>query len=461
MKPIISIDDDPQHQTNCLTTPEQVNQMVIERENIRLKQELASSRASLQAIIEQQEFTNQALQTANEEILTSNEELQSINEELETSQEELRVTNQELQTINEELNNRNGDLGHLNNDLQNLLSSINIPILMLDGGLRIRRFTFLAQSIFNLILPDLGRPFSDIQPNISIPNLSESIITVIDTLETIEQEVQDRTGYWYSLRIRPYRTIDNQIDGVVISLIDIDSLKRNAMLIEAARDCAEMAEYQCQTSLAEKEVLLREIHHRVKNNLQIVSSLLSLQSNRSSDLRVMAILQDSQSRIRAMALIHEVLYQSSNLAALNFCKYIQTLTNNLFASHNIDRSKITLRIEIEPDVTIDIDRAVLCGLMISELVTNAFKHGFVGDSAEPTLRERHGEIAIGLTTSNDNLLTLSISNNGQKLPLDFDINRVRSMGLNLVISLVKQIKGNLQVETGNITIFKLIFPLSG
>jgi two-component system, chemotaxis family, CheB/CheR fusion protein len=173
-------------------------------------------------------------------------------------------------------------------------------------------------------------------------------------------------------------------------------------LIVDHRDLAEMKpirsiddDPQHQTN---KEVLLREIHHRVKNNLQIVSSLLSLQSNRSSDLGVMAILQDSQSRIRAMALIHEVLYQSSNLAALNFCKYIQTLTNNLFASHNIDRSKITLRIEIEPDVTIDIDQAVLCGLMISELVTNAFKHGFAGNLP--------GEIAIELMISDDNFLTL-------------------------------------------------------
>jgi two-component sensor histidine kinase len=383
--------------------------------------------------------------------LTSNEELQSINGELETFQAELQATNEELRTINEELNNRNLELGHLNNDLQNLLSSINIPIVMLDGELRIRRFTVLAQSIFNLIPADLGRSFSDIRPNISISDLGESIIAVIDSLVTIEQEVQDRSNHWYSLRIRPYRTIDNRIDGVVISLIDIDSLKRNATLIEAARDYATAAENQCQTSLTEKEVLLREIHHRVKNNLQIVSSLLSLQSNRSNDIQVINILQDSQSRIRAMALIHEIFYQSPNLAALNFCEYIQILVNNLFASYEIDRSQIAFRISSPGAVTIDIDRAVLCGLMISELVTNAFKHGFAGDLT--------GEIAIELTIDN-NILTLSVSNNGQKLPPDFDVYQVKSMGLNLVISLVKQIKGVLKVETDTMTIFKLIFPLS-
>ncbi len=383
--------------------------------------------------------------------MTSNEELQSINGELETFQAELQATNEELRTINEELNNRNLELGHLNNDLQNLLSSINIPIVMLDGELRIRRFTVLAQSIFNLIPADLGRSFSDIRPNISISDLGELIIAVIDTLATIEQEVQDRSGHWYSLRIRPYRTIDNRIDGVVISLIDIDSLKRNAKLIEAARDYAKAAENQCQISLSEKEVLLREIHHRVKNNLQIVSSLLSLQSNRSKDLQVMTMLQDSQNRVRAMALIHEILYQSPNLAALNLCKYIQILVKNLFDSHHIDRSQIALNIDIQTGVTIDIDRAVLCGLMINELVTNALKHGFVGNI--------HGEIAIKLMISDDNFLTLSVANNGQTLPSDFDIHKVQSMGLNLVISLIKQLKGNLKVETGSITTFKLIFPL--
>jgi two-component system, chemotaxis family, CheB/CheR fusion protein len=214
-------------------------QRTLDLENSQLKQELATTREYLQAIIEEQESTNQALQVANEEILSSNEELQSTNEELETSQEELQATNEELHTINEEINSRNLDLGQINNDLQNLLGSINIPILMLDGQLRIRRFTSLAQQIFNLIPTDLGRPFSDIQPNINIPHLGESILATIDTLTTIEQEVQDRTGRWYSLRIRPYRTIDNRIDGVVIGLIDIDSLKRSRTSLEDGRDYAD------------------------------------------------------------------------------------------------------------------------------------------------------------------------------------------------------------------------------
>ncbi len=218
--------------------PKKVKQTVVEQEQARLQQELVTAREYLQAVIKEQESTSQAFQVANEEILSSNEELQSTNEELETSQEELQATNEELHTINEELNSRNTELGQLNNDLQNLLSSINIPILMLDGELRIRRFTALAQQMFNLIPTDLGRPFSDIQPNIIIPDLGASIATTIETLTTREEEIQDRTGAWYSLRIRPYRTLDNRIDGVVIGLIDIDALKRSATKIEAARDYA-------------------------------------------------------------------------------------------------------------------------------------------------------------------------------------------------------------------------------
>jgi two-component system, chemotaxis family, CheB/CheR fusion protein len=414
-----------------------VKQTEWERENIRIQQELTATREYLQAIIQEQESTNQAVQVANEEILSSNEELQSANEELETSQEELHATNEELHTINEELHSRNFDLGQVNNDLQNLLSSINIPILMLDGELRIRRFTALAQPIFNLIPTDLGRPFSDIQPNILIPNLSILIAETIDTLTTREQEVQNRTGNWYVLRIRPYRTIDNRIDGVVIGLIDIDSIKQ--------------AESQCQTSLAEKEVLLREIHHRVKNNLQIVSSLLSLQSNRSENTQISAILQDSQDRVQAMALIHEILYQSTNLAALNFGEYLHTLVQNLFASHSIDRSAISLVVNVQAGLIIDVDRAVLCGLIISELVTNALNHGFGGN--------RQGEIAVELTTRVDQLIQLSVANNGQELPADFDIDQIRSMGLNLVKSLVKQIKGELLVKTGATTTFNITFPI--
>jgi two-component system, chemotaxis family, CheB/CheR fusion protein len=218
----------------------------LEQENGRLRQELAAAiqertatQEYLQAVIQEHEHGNQDLKVANEEILSSNEELQSTNEELETAKEEIQATNEELSTTNEELRRRNAELYQLNNDLTNFLASTNIPILMLTNDLRIRRFTPVAQRLFNFIPTDAGRPLSDIRTNLNIPNLEPLISEVLDTLSIKELEVQTEAGYWYLLRIRPYRTIENQIDGVVLVLLDIDALKRSSDAVEAARAYAE------------------------------------------------------------------------------------------------------------------------------------------------------------------------------------------------------------------------------
>ncbi|MEB3338431.1 MAG: PAS domain-containing protein, partial [Leptolyngbyaceae bacterium] len=218
----------------------------LEREVVRLREELAianqrqaTQQAYLQALTQEQDSTNQELKVANEEILSSNEELQSTNEELETAKEEIQATNEELNTTNEELRTRNRELDHINNDLINLLASINIPILMLTNDLRIRRFTPMAEQLFNFIPTDVGRPLSHIRANLRLPNLEPLVLEVLDTLNTKELEVQTPDGYWYNLRIRPYRTVENQIDGVVLVLIDINHLKRSATLLEISRNYAE------------------------------------------------------------------------------------------------------------------------------------------------------------------------------------------------------------------------------
>lgn len=200
-----------------------------QREIEQLRRELNASKEHLQSIIEEQDATNEELQSANEEVLSSNEELQSINEELETAKEELQSTNEELTTVNEELQNRNVELGTLNNDLTNLLSSVNIPILMLGSDMRIRRFTPQAEKLFSLIAGDVGRPIGDIKPRIELPDLENVVADVIDSVMVKELEVQDREGRWYSMRVRPYKTADKKIDGAVIALVDIDVAKRGKM----------------------------------------------------------------------------------------------------------------------------------------------------------------------------------------------------------------------------------------
>ncbi|MEG4105344.1 chemotaxis protein CheB [Microcoleus sp. S13_C5] len=212
-------------------------------------QEKTAAQAQLQAVIQDQESLNQDLKVANEEILSSNEELQSTNEELETAKEEIQATNEELTTTNDELRSRNIEQSLVNNDLINLLSNINIPILMLTNDLQIRRFTPTAQQIFSVIPTDVGRPFSDIRSTLNVADLEQMILEVIDTLQTKEQEVQTLSGYWYNLRIRPYRTTENQIDGVVMVLLDIDALKRSARTLDEARNYAETIVETVQTPL--------------------------------------------------------------------------------------------------------------------------------------------------------------------------------------------------------------------
>jgi two-component system CheB/CheR fusion protein len=197
-----------------------------EQQVAQLQQELLALREYLQSVIEEQESTNEELKSANEEILSSNEELQSTNEELQTAKEEAQSANEELATVNEELRHRNTELARVNNDLVNLLSGVNIPIVIVSRELRIRRYTPLAEKLFNLIPTDMGRPISDIKSNLRVPDLAQEIASVIDNLTPSEAEVQDRDGNWYSLRIRPYVTLDNKIDGASVVLVDIDSIRR-------------------------------------------------------------------------------------------------------------------------------------------------------------------------------------------------------------------------------------------
>jgi two-component system, chemotaxis family, CheB/CheR fusion protein len=201
-----------------------------------LKRELAASREYLQAIIQELEAANEELQSANEEILSSNEELQSTNEELDTAKEELQSTNEELNTLNEELHGRNEELSLVNSDLVNLLASVQIAIVIISSDLRIRRFTPMAEKVLNLIPGDLDRPIGHIKPNIDFPDLEQLILEAIDTVAPVEREVRDKSGRWFSLRIRPYKSIDNKIDGAVLTLFDVDVTKRSEQRMRLAKD---------------------------------------------------------------------------------------------------------------------------------------------------------------------------------------------------------------------------------
>ena len=192
-----------------------------------MRHEFAATKEYLQSLSEQQDGANEELRSANEEILSSNEELQSTNEELETAKEELQSTNEELTTVNEQLQHRNLELNIVGNDLSNLLSSTGIPVVMVGSDLRIRRLTAAARKVLNMLPTDVGRPIGEIRPSLtSINSLDPLIANVIEEVRPFEREVQDNDGTWWLLRIFPYRTQDNRIEGAVVVLIDVDALKR-------------------------------------------------------------------------------------------------------------------------------------------------------------------------------------------------------------------------------------------
>jgi two-component system CheB/CheR fusion protein len=204
-----------------------------------LDREQAETRDYLQSVQEQHEAANEEIQASNEEVTSANEELQSINEELETSKEELESTNEELTTVNEELATRNVVLHQLNADLVNLQRSTRLAIVLLKRDLTIHRFTTEAEKPFNLLATDVGRPLSALRHNFELPDLEGFIAGVIDTVHEAEREVRDRDGRWYSLRVRPYLSLENKVDGAVLVLVDIDALKRTEQAINDARAYAE------------------------------------------------------------------------------------------------------------------------------------------------------------------------------------------------------------------------------
>ena len=233
----------PAPETECLSPQTEVGSPPLDEAQLRrqvaeLRRELDTARDYLQTVVEENDTRNEELKSANEEILSSNEELQSTNEELQTAKEEMQSTNEELTTVNEELQHRNLELARVNDDLVNLFGCVNIPIVMVSRDLRIRRFTSPAERLLNLLTTDVGRPIRDIRGNLDFPGLDRRIEAVIDSLVPEDHEVPDQTGHWYSLRIRPYITVENRIDGAVVAIVDVDQVRRTSERLKEARDRA-------------------------------------------------------------------------------------------------------------------------------------------------------------------------------------------------------------------------------
>jgi PAS domain S-box-containing protein len=225
---------------------------------------------------------------------------------------------------------------------------------------------------------------------------------------------------------------------VLAAIVDITERRRTQQRLESA--------------LQEKTVLLNEVHHRVKNNLQVISSLLNLQSRHLQDTQARAILNESQNRVRAMALTHQLLYERKDFSHIDLGEYLQRLSQLLLGSYRAGSNRVNLRLDgPEKPIALDLERAIPCGLIVNELAVNAFKHGFPED--------RSGEVVVQLKQEGE-FIRLSVEDNGVGLPAGFDVGAVQSLGLQLVPLLVDQVQGELTIQAGPPTRFELRFPLN-
>ena len=285
----------------------------------------------------------------------------------------------------------------------------------------------IGKNISEIIHPDDLPHFNDdFMEKIKNPNITSSI----------EVRARHKDNTWRILEsIGKMLPPDLVVKGVVLNSRDITERKK--------------AEEQIRSSLHEKEVLLREVHHRVKNNMQIISSLLRLQSDFSKDKNIIEMFNESRNRIISMSLIHEKLYQSKDFSKIDLKGYIVDLVNGLFQSYGVNMNKIALNINVE-NIPLGIDSAIPCGLIINEIVTNSLKHAFPGD--------RKGEIRVILHLTQDKMIELVVGDNGIGLPENLDLKNIKSLGLHLVPMLAEnQLMGSLDISKNNGTEFTIKF----
>ncbi len=293
-----------------------------------------------------------------------------------------------------------------------------------------------------------------------------------DDLDKVNQHYSRLSRIKINQAIDPELTLDQNADGLFLfeyrmrdihgkwrwfySQENIFLYDQNGcvkQMIGAASDITKLkeAENKLQSSLAEKEVLLREVHHRVKNNLSVVDSLLSMQTKNVKDAEALKSISDSQRRIHTMALIHEQLHQSQDFGKIDFCEYLQRLVNNLYSSNSDNINHVDLKIELSSAV-LDIDMAVSMGLIVNELLTNAFKHAFPN--------QEQGLIAVTLYKSDDDRhLNLIISDDGVGMPAQINLQDTNSLGLRLVRILAQQLRANLKMSSAIGTSFHLTVDL--
>ncbi|HEX3034463.1 MAG TPA: histidine kinase dimerization/phosphoacceptor domain -containing protein [Thermodesulfobacteriota bacterium] len=369
-------------------------------------------------------------------------DVQKLIHELQVHQMELEMQNEELRQAQAELEesrNRYADLydfapvGYFTLDRNKVIKEVNLTGATLLGVER----RYLVNRLFSRYVAQENR--NDL--HLYLRTLSESTTKRSCELNVLKK---DGTTFYAQLGATAVFGADEKLEHFRIAMLDVSKHKQAEEL---------------KISLGEKEVLLKEIHHRVKNNLQIISSLLNLQSRYITDQQSREKFKESQNRIKSMALVHEKLYQSENFVGINFREYIRSLASHLIRSYATG-SNIKLNVDVD-NVSLNIDKAIPCGLIVNELVSNSLKSAFPPEAMG-------GEIRILLhpcsELSNDpeegkrrNKLMLAIGNNGTPFPEDVDFRNTQSLGLQLVCNLVDQLKGTMELDRSGGTEFRIRF----
>ena len=279
----------------------------------------------------------------------------------------------------------------------------------------------------------------------ALPKVLERWKASIATGEPLEMEFPlrgaDGRFRLFLTRVQPLKDAQGRVLRWFGTNTDVDELKRT-------EESLRQSEERVKLSLREKEVMLKEIHHRVKNNLQVIASLVDLQTNALADPALRGLFQDVRDRVRSMALVHEKLYQSDSLARVEFAGYARSLLSYLCRSHSSPASAIELKLDLQP-VSLSVESAVPCGLILNELISNAFKHAFRGRS--------QGEVIAALGSCPDGRVFLRVSDNGVGLPAGTDWRQSRSLGLRLIHLLAGQLDASVEVRTDGGTEFKIAF----
>ncbi len=319
-----------------------------------LEHEIKTIRMQLQSAIDELEMTNEERRSATEEYQSANEELQSSNEELETSKEEMQSINEELQTVNTEVMSKNETLTRLNSDLKNLLDSTEIATSFLDKDLRIKSFTPKMTDIFNLRESDRGRPITDITSMLGYDQIEDDAREVLHDLGVIEREVQVKHhGMSFLMRMRPYRTMDNVVDGVVITFIDINERKK----AEETQD-----------------LLVRELNHRIKNLFAVTNGVVSLSARSATDPKTMA--EAIRGRLEALARAHELILPALTHAPnAGQQTTLDALVSAISSPYRPPAGQQDRFTHGGPAVPIGGQAVTSLALVLHELATNATKYG--------------------------------------------------------------------------------------